>query len=69
MHSKKTKDKGEKAKPNGCGPASTGQKMLEMMSKCCAGQDGFQDCSTSMEGMMEAMKKRCCTPDKGATKS
>ncbi len=69
MHTKETKDKSYRAKPNACGPGSMGQKMLEMMSKCCAGQGGFQDCSASMEGMMEAMKKQGCTSGNDAAES
>ncbi len=64
MNSEETRKKGGRTKPNGSGPASMGQRMLKIMSKCCAGQGGFPDCS--MEGMMESMKRQCCMPDKDA---
>lgn len=63
MHTEETKDKGEKAKSTDFGFASMGQRMFEMMNKCCTGQGGFPDCSTMMKGMMETMRNQpCCTP-------
>lgn len=70
MHAEETKDKGEKEKSNGFNCAPLGHGMFEMMRKCCAGRGEFPDCSTLMEGMMEAMKKQqCCTPNKDAAES
>jgi len=66
MHSEKTKDTRDSAKPNESGRVSMGQKMFEMMGTFCAGQGGFPDCSAAMEVMMESMKKQCCTSNKGA---
>ncbi len=69
MHAEETKGKGDKTKSDDSGFASMGQRMFEMMSNCCGVRGGFPDCSTPMEGMMEAMKKQHCTPDKDAAES
>lgn len=67
MQAKKTKRKGDKANFNDFGDGSMGQKMFEMMGRCCAGRGGNPDCSTVMEGMMETMKKQsCCTSNDAA---
>lgn len=67
MHTKATKDKKDEANFTDFGLGPMGQGMFEMMKKCCAGRGGFPDCSTGMEGMLEAMKKQhCCKPDKDA---
>jgi hypothetical protein len=63
MQTKETKDKGEKATSTAFGSAPMGHGMFELTNKCCAGQDGFSDCSTMMNGMMEKMSNQpCCTP-------
>lgn len=62
MQTKETKDKGEKATSTAFGSAPMGHGMVEMMNKCCTGQDGFPGCSTMMKGMMEKMSNQpCCT--------
>lgn len=67
MHTKETKNKGEKAKSTDFGFAPMGQGMFEMMNKFCTGQGGFPNCSTMMKDMMETMRNRpCCTPKKDA---
>ena len=69
MRAEETKNKGDKAKSTDFGFAPTGRRMFEMMSKCCAGQGGFPDCSAMMKGMMETMRNQsCCTPPKEGTK-
>ncbi|MFZ2198292.1 MAG: hypothetical protein WAV13_11195 [Thermodesulfovibrionales bacterium] len=70
MHSKKTKDKGDKAQSTDFRFATPGHGMFEMMKKCCAGGGGFPDCSSEMESIMEAMtKQHCCTPNEDAAES
>ncbi len=34
------------------------QKIFEMMSMCCTGEDSMPDCSSMMEKMMEHMNKQ-----------
>ncbi len=63
MDTEETSDKGDKAKSADPGCTQMGRGMFEMISKCCAGQDGSTDCSTMMKGMMETMRSRpCCAP-------
>ncbi len=69
MNSEEIKSKGEKVRSGQYGFSSMGQSMFEMMSKCCAGQDGLMGCSSEIEGMMQSMKKKCCRPDIGAAES
>ncbi len=69
MHSEEKKSEGEKAKSGQYGFSSMGQSMVEMMSKCCAGQDGLMGCSSEIKGMMKSMKKKCCPPNIGAAES
>ena len=66
MDTDKTNEKKDKAKSADSGCATMGHGMFEMMSKCCAGQGAFPDCSAKMKGMMEAMKSHsCCSPKTG----
>ncbi len=69
MHTDETKDKGEKAKATDSGFAPMGQRMFEMMGKCCTSQGGFPDCSTMMKGMMQAMGNQPCKPSTKDTES
>jgi hypothetical protein len=65
MQEEETQGKGDKAQTAGFGCFPMGQGMVEMMSRCCAGQGEFPDCSAMMKNMMEAAKNQpCCTPKK-----
>ena len=69
MSTKKTKEKGDKAKFTDFGSSFKGLKGIsEMMSKCCAGQAGSTDCSAMMDGMMKGMMEMCCRPKADNTK-
>ena len=67
MNTKETGERGDKVQSTGCGCPPTGQGLAEMMSACCAGKDGFSDCSVMMKKMMETRNHQpCCaskTPD------
>ncbi len=64
MHTEETREREDKAKSADRGFASTGQRMFDMMSACCRGQDVSPDCcSAAMKGMMETMRSQpCCAP-------
>lgn len=64
MQTEETNDKGEKAKSTAFGFAPMGHVMFEM-NNCCTGQNGFSDCASIMNGMMETMRNQpCCTSGK-----
>ncbi len=65
MNTKGTNNKKEKttSADRGFGP---GERMFEMMSKCCGNKERHSDCSAMMKGMMEKIGKQpCCTPGTG----
>lgn len=63
MQTEETKDEGEKAKSTDFGFPEMGQRMLEMMNKCCAGRGESPGCSVMMKKIMEAAKNQpCCGP-------
>ena len=65
MYTEETKDKGEKANSTDFEFPPMGQRMCEMMSKCCAGKGEFPDCSVMMKNMRETAKHQsCCGPKK-----
>ncbi len=69
MRTEETKDKGEKEKSTGFNCAQPGHGISGMMTKCCAGRDGFPDCLSMMEGMREEMKKQHCMQNEDAAES
>lgn len=60
MNTEETKGKGDKAGCSGFGDSSACfERMVEMMSKCCVGQDGSMGCSVMGDKMMNAMMEMC----------
>ncbi len=66
MGAKKTKGRGGEEKTKAFSFAPMGHGISGMMTKCCQGREGFQDCGAARDGMMKQMKKQNCTPDKDA---
>lgn len=63
MHTEETQAKKDKDPCTDFGCSPMGQKMFEMMSKCCAGKGEFPVCSITMKSMIETAKNQpCCTP-------
>lgn len=59
MNTKGTGNKNEKTNSadHGFGP---GERMVEMMSKCCWNREGRPDCSVIMKSMMEKIGNQSC---------
>jgi hypothetical protein len=61
MTAEESNKKEDKTKSEGSGPMGSG--MLDMMEKCCSGEEAFADCSTMMKGMIKKMRSQsCCAP-------
>ena len=63
MTTEESNKKEDKTKSEGTGPVGSG--MLDVMGKCCPGEEVFANCSTMMKGMIKKMgSQSCCAPSR-----